>query len=198
MALLRESDEPADDAWRTAESHAFELTSNSDESVELKYVALEAGDKVPADAVFVRGNDVQCDESALTGETDDLFKDASGDPFLLSGCEVKGGSCVALVIAVGEQSRWGRIKAKLAGAAEKLKVVLVDHPKPGGADRVAEAFQPAVDLAGDRAVGVELPVKHVGHRAARLRPRAAVGSSTVSARCARGLGRSVCHVDCAC
>ena len=81
-------------------------------------IALEAGDKVPADAVFVRGNDLQCDESALTGETDDMFKDASGDPFLLSGCEVKGGSCVALVIAVGEQSRWGRIKAKLAGAAE--------------------------------------------------------------------------------
>ena len=48
-------------------------------AVEGDVVALEAGDKVPADAVFVRGNDVQCDESALTGETDDLFKDASGE-----------------------------------------------------------------------------------------------------------------------
>ena len=77
-------------------------------------IALEAGDKVPADAVMIKGNDVQCDESSLTGESEDCPKDADADPFLLSGCEVKAGSCTALVIAVGDASRWGRIKARLA------------------------------------------------------------------------------------
>src|SRR3546814_12933892 len=40
-------------------------------------------------------------------------------------------------------------------------VILVDHPQSRRADRVAEAFQPAVDLAWDGAVGVVKAVEHV-------------------------------------
>ena len=79
-------------------------------------VRLETGDKVPADCVLARveGADVSCDESSLTGETDDVDKGADTDPFLLSGCALTAGNCFAVVVAVGEESQWGRIKAKLA------------------------------------------------------------------------------------
>src|SRR5580698_845138 len=48
-----------------------------------------------------------------------------------------------------------------AGAALELQVHLVQHAQARGADRMAEAFQPAVDLAGDLAVGVVEAVQNV-------------------------------------
>ena len=35
------------------------------------------------------------------------------DPFLLSGCQVTGGNGQMLALAVGKESRWGRIREKL-------------------------------------------------------------------------------------
>src|SRR5262249_6339223 len=49
----------------------------------------------------------------------------------------------------------------LAGAALHLKVHLVDHAQPRGADRVAEALEPAVDLTGNPAIGIIKAVEHV-------------------------------------
>src|SRR5436190_17116350 len=48
-----------------------------------------------------------------------------------------------------------------AGAALELQVHLVEHAQARGADRMAEALQAAVDLAGDLAVGVVEAVEHV-------------------------------------
>src|SRR5262245_33634327 len=48
-----------------------------------------------------------------------------------------------------------------AGAALELQVHLVEHAQARGADRMAEALQAAVDLAGDRAIGVVEAVEHV-------------------------------------
>ena len=79
-------------------------------------VSLEAGDKVPADGVLLMSSDTETNEAALTGEPDDKPKaafDPTGDPFLLSGTELTRGTCTMLVVAVGAQSQWGRIKAKL-------------------------------------------------------------------------------------
>ncbi|DBA03450.1 TPA: hypothetical protein N0F65_002858, partial [Lagenidium giganteum] len=76
-------------------------------------VVLETGDKVPADAVYIRGQDVKCNESSLTGEPDDVVKSTNKDPFLLSSCLVACGRCECLVIAVGVECRWGKIKSKL-------------------------------------------------------------------------------------
>lgn len=81
-------------------------------------VKLEAGDKVPCDGVFVSGDETECNESSLTGEPDDLKKNTQRDPFLLSGCKVTKGNCLMLVIAVGKESRWGRIKSALATEAK--------------------------------------------------------------------------------
>ncbi|KAF1324644.1 Calcium-translocating p-type atpase, pmca-type, partial [Globisporangium splendens] len=75
-------------------------------------IILETGDKVPADAVLIRGQDLKCNESSLTGEPDDVTKSAKSDPFLLSSCLVASGHGECLVIAVGAESRWGKIKSK--------------------------------------------------------------------------------------
>ena len=81
-------------------------------------VILEAGDKIPGDLVFIQGENCKANESSLTGEPDDLTKNATKDPFFLSGCNLVAGRCEALCIAVGPESRWGRIKARLATEPE--------------------------------------------------------------------------------
>src|SRR5262245_13522741 len=62
---------------------------------------------------------------------------------------------------VAERKAWRRRSLSRARAAEQLKVILVDHPDAGCADRMAEAFEAAVDLAGHLSVGVEEAVEHV-------------------------------------
>jgi magnesium-transporting ATPase (P-type) len=81
---------------------------------------MEAGDKVPADALLISGSDVSTNESALTGEPEDVQKtttavkvSAGGDPFLISGSTLSTGTCSALIIATGANSRWGKSKSKL-------------------------------------------------------------------------------------
>eukprot|EP00596_Hydrurales_sp_CCMP1899_P000185 CAMPEP_0119037592 /NCGR_PEP_ID=MMETSP1177-20130426/6038_1 /TAXON_ID=2985 /ORGANISM="Ochromonas sp, Strain CCMP1899" /LENGTH=1002 /DNA_ID=CAMNT_0006999077 /DNA_START=43 /DNA_END=3048 /DNA_ORIENTATION=- len=94
-------------------------------------VRLNAGDKVPSDGLLVDGSDVTCNESALTGESDDKEKGmgAGSDMFMLSGANISTGYCRMLATAVGEQSRWGKTKAKLAAESvdtplqEKLDVL---------------------------------------------------------------------------
>ena len=81
-------------------------------------VCLRAGDGVPADAVLVYGEGVSADEASLTGEPEDISKAAGGaDPFLLSSSSIKtiasSAECRAMVIAVGANSQWGKIRAGL-------------------------------------------------------------------------------------
>lgn len=75
-------------------------------------VLLEAGDKIPADGVLTQGDDVSVNESSLTGEAEDVRKGVVGDEdaFLLSGCTLTSGRATMMAIAVGAESRWGRIK----------------------------------------------------------------------------------------
>ena len=97
---------------------------------------LNAGDRVPTDGLLVDGSDVTCNESALTGESEDKKKSlklasegGEGDVFMLSGSSLATGYAHVLVTAVGEQSRWGKTKAKLAAETvdtplqEKLDVL---------------------------------------------------------------------------
>ncbi|OBA19870.1 Ca2+-transporting P-type ATPase [Metschnikowia bicuspidata var. bicuspidata NRRL YB-4993] len=104
-------------------------------------ISLETGDVVPADSVMISG-DIECDESALTGELDTIHKkpaaEALGsfekhialgedigsatikfqDPFLISGARVLSGFGTALVTAVGSNSIHGRTMASLSLEAE--------------------------------------------------------------------------------
>lgn len=91
---------------------------------------LEAGDVLPVDGVCIAGQNVSCDESSATGESD-LIKKVSADealsamrrdgnrnpkkadPFLLSGARVLDGVGTFLVTAVGPHSTHGKTMMSL-------------------------------------------------------------------------------------
>ena len=75
-------------------------------------VLVDTGSQVPADGVFLRGNNVQVDESQVNGETTPSKKSAE-NPFFVSGCKLTDGSGEFLVVSVGDNSQWGRIMAQL-------------------------------------------------------------------------------------
>ncbi len=91
-------------------------------------VVLSEGDRVPADAVLWQGNDVQADESLLTGESVPVRKIAKtaggsdapahsgGDDlsYVFSGALIVRGSGIAEAIATGPRSEIGRIGQALA------------------------------------------------------------------------------------
>ncbi len=64
----------------------------------------------------------------------------------------------------------GRLPAlTVAGAALHLQIKLIDHAQAGSPDRMAKAFEAAVDLAGEGSVSIVEAVKHVIYRRALLR-----------------------------
>jgi Ca2+-transporting ATPase len=91
---------------------------NPKELVVGDIIIFQAGDLVPADCVMMDSNVVKSNESSLTGEPDDIAKSRIKDPFLLSSCTItEGETCKAMVIGVGLNSQWGKIKANLATEA---------------------------------------------------------------------------------
>ena len=78
-------------------------------------IQLGYGDILPADGLYLTGNDLSIDESTLTGETDHVKKSAEKDPMLLSGTSVMEGSCKMIVTAVGPNSQAGIIVSLIEG-----------------------------------------------------------------------------------
>lgn len=68
---------------------------------------VETGEIFPVDGFLLKGNNLVCDESSITGETDPIKKFAIGQPgktarpFLISGSKVVEGSGEMVVLAVG-------------------------------------------------------------------------------------------------
>lgn len=90
------------------------LTISASQVVVGDVVRLEAGDQVPADGIFLSGSDVHADESGLTGEPEEVAKSAAAaQRYLFSGSRLTSGCCLVLVVAVGPNSEWGRVKAGL-------------------------------------------------------------------------------------
>ncbi|XP_066473573.1 plasma membrane calcium-transporting ATPase 2 isoform X10 [Tiliqua scincoides] len=79
------------------------------------------GDLLPADGVFIQGNDLKIDESSLTGESDQVRKSVDKDPMLLSGTHVMEGSGRMLVTAVGVNSQTGIIFTLLGAGEDEEK-----------------------------------------------------------------------------
>ena len=77
------------------------------------------GDFLPADGIYLTGNDLSIDESTLTGETDHIKKSVEKDPMLLSGTSVMEGSCKMIVTAVGPNSQAGIIVQLIEGREEE-------------------------------------------------------------------------------
>ncbi|TDB62345.1 cation-translocating P-type ATPase [Arundinibacter roseus] len=92
-------------------------------------IFLEAGDVVPADARLVEANQLQCDESSLTGEslpteknTEKLPKDTTvGDQhnMLFKGTSVMNGNGKALVTGIGHDTQLGTITALVEASGEQ-------------------------------------------------------------------------------
>ncbi|NOY63391.1 MAG: HAD-IC family P-type ATPase [Gammaproteobacteria bacterium] len=93
---------------------------NAEELVPGDIVLLESGDKVPADLRLLLSNDLECDESSLTGESNAVLKAADSlfddDAFLgdrrnmaFAGTLVARGRGRGVVVATGQNSELGRI-----------------------------------------------------------------------------------------
>lgn len=82
-------------------------------------VHLVTGDEIPADGLYMRGEKLAVDESALTGESIPVRK--SGDNVMLfSGSLVSEGSGYMLVCAVGVLSTSGKIQELLSKRQKEL------------------------------------------------------------------------------
>ncbi len=94
---------------------------------------LQPGDLVPADGVFISGHSIRCDESSVTGESDQKKKIPGGevmdhiktgvsvdkiDPFIISGSKVLEGTGTYLVTGVGLNSSYGKLIVATTDDAE--------------------------------------------------------------------------------
>lgn len=102
----------------------------AEEIVPGDIVLLEAGDVVPADLRLVQTTNLQCDESALTGESVPVAKDVepvAGDAILaerscmaFKGTPVTRGDGVGAAVATGMATELGNIAALAAGAESEV------------------------------------------------------------------------------
>lgn len=99
-------------------------TVSGTELVPGDIVTFEAGDMVPADCRLLECTRLYCDESALTGESLPVEKDAKAEVastmplgdrinMVYSGCAVSNGNGTAVVVATGMSTEMGRIAAML-------------------------------------------------------------------------------------
>ena len=97
-------------------------------------ISLKAGDYIPADIRIINSNNLKCDESSLTGESNDISKDSKTiksksvplslqNNICFSGTMVKSGSATGIAIAVGKQTEFGKI-ASLLNNSKKEKTPL--------------------------------------------------------------------------
>jgi P-type E1-E2 ATPase len=84
-------------------------------------IKLEQGMRIPADSLLIDGIDIACDESAMTGEPEHMEKshvtdanyESNPDPFLLAKSLIVKGMGIAIVCAVGTNTRSGMAEEKL-------------------------------------------------------------------------------------
>ena len=98
---------------------------NPSECVVGDVLVMQAGDSIPADALIIDSNVVYSDESSLTGESLPLKKSKDKDCFLYSSCTInEGEESRAIVIGIGFQSQWGKIKANLIAGENNTETPL--------------------------------------------------------------------------
>jgi len=97
-------------------------------------VHLKAGDFIPADIRLIESNNFKCDESALTGESQAVFKNANAflnnntplaeqETMCFSGTCCTYGNAIGIVVNVGKNTQIGKI-AKLLSSRVKEKTPL--------------------------------------------------------------------------
>ena len=82
-------------------------------------ICLEQGDKIPADAIIIKGN-LQVDESSLNGETKEVTKKAclninnpKDNNIVYMGTVVYNGTSLAIVSKVGNDTYYGKLSLEL-------------------------------------------------------------------------------------
>ncbi len=75
-------------------------------------VALNAGDVVPADLEIRFAHQLECDEATLTGESRPVEKEGGSDAYM--GTAVFAGRGFGVVVAIGKETRFGKIAAHAA------------------------------------------------------------------------------------
>eukprot|EP01096_Ripella_sp_DP13-Kostka_P006752 TRINITY_DN243_c1_g1_i4.p1 TRINITY_DN243_c1_g1~~TRINITY_DN243_c1_g1_i4.p1 ORF type:complete len:1139 (+),score=611.29 TRINITY_DN243_c1_g1_i4:107-3418(+) len=69
---------------------------------------LSTGDQIPADGIYIRGQNCYVNESNMNGEPIPAAK-SEEEPKLSSGCQLTDGNCYMIVTAVGDSSKWGKV-----------------------------------------------------------------------------------------
>ncbi len=99
------------------------VKTNSEKLVLGDTILISSGQQVPADAEVVSGK-VSVNESLLTGEADEIEKDA-GDP-LMSGSFVVSGECMAELTHVGVDSYAAKLTTKAKEVKNKKSEMIKD------------------------------------------------------------------------
>ena len=111
---------------------------HSDDLLVGDLIKIYSGDILPADILLTEGNNLQIDESSLTGESTSVkknsykiclqeFKSGNNNPssnILLCGTNVIEGNGSGIVIAIGEYSQKGIIRGTIDNAQEDNKTPL--------------------------------------------------------------------------
>jgi Ca2+-transporting ATPase len=118
LAALRNLSSPQALVVRGGEQHSIP----GREVVPGDLIIIKEGDRIPADALFLSGNNLIVDESLLTGESAPVAKETAGQkeiafarpggehtPFLFSGSLVVDGQGIAKVITTGTHTEIGKI-----------------------------------------------------------------------------------------
>ncbi|MDH5474685.1 MAG: calcium-translocating P-type ATPase, PMCA-type [Cyclobacteriaceae bacterium] len=118
------------------------------EIVSDDYVLLQAGDKIPADGIVVKG-ELKVNQASLTGESDTILKTAIGEsnieverklslPYCLyRGAVVDEGEAVMKVETVGDHSFYGKLAQELSSNEDRLSPLQV---KLGGLASLISKF----------------------------------------------------------
>ncbi len=83
-----------------------------DDIVKDDIVLLESGDKIPADGILIKGNLV-VDESSLTGEMKEIYKDPQQDNLLYRGTVIFSKTGYLKVTKVGNDTYYGKVTKEL-------------------------------------------------------------------------------------
>ena len=95
--------------------NGVEISLPSENVVVGDLLMLETGDILCADGILVRGFNIKVDESHLTGESEEVTKDACSSQALYSGSKLLSGVGFMIVTAVGSNSQSGMIADLITG-----------------------------------------------------------------------------------
>ncbi len=119
---------------------------SADDVVTGDILLIATGDRVLADARLLEAEALEVDEAALTGESLPVAKDAAAQEpearIVLEGSDVTVGTGKAVVVAVGDGTRWGATAAALAAQDTG------ESPLTARLDRLFKQGLPVVVLGG--------------------------------------------------